>query len=185
MNEALEIRLSKKTLSFLKNFSEINKSIVIKASHKTLATMAVNKNILAFSSCAEDIPEDLPIYDLPLFVKTCSMFEQPHLVFLGKNKVYIVDKATKGKATYVKSDPDIIVQPPKTYDPNLPEKVVNFELTMRNLKLLKEAAYNFGVTDFCVNSFQGELSISVRDKKTDNSHVFSVPVEKVVWEADY
>ena len=149
MNEALEIRLSKKTRSFLKNFSEINKSIVIKASQKTLATMAVNKNILAFSSCAEDIPEDLPIYDLPLFVKTCSMFEQPHLVFLGKNKVYIVDKATKGKATYVKSDPDIIVQPPKTYDPNLPEKVVNFELTMRNLKILKEAAYNFGVTDFC------------------------------------
>ena len=59
----------------------------------------------------------------------------------------------------MKSDPDIIVQPPKTYDPNLPEKVVNFELTMKNLKLLREAAYNFGVTDFCVNSFQGESCI--------------------------
>ena len=185
MNEAQEIRLSKKTIGFLKNFSEINKSIVIKALDKTLATMAVNKNILAFSSCSEEFPEDIPIYDLPLFVKTCSMFEQPHLVFLGKNKVYIADKATKGKATYMKSDPDIIVQPPKTYDPNLPEKVVNFELTMKNLKLLREAAYNFGVTDFCVNSFQGELSISVRDKKTESSHVFSVPVDKVIWEEDF
>ena len=56
---------------------------------------------------------------------------------------------------------------------------------MKNLKLLREAAYNFGVTDFCVNSFGGELSISVRDKKTESSHVFSVPVDKVIWEADY
>ena len=85
MNEATEIRLSKKTIAFLKNFSEINKSVVIKAAEKTLATMAVNKNILAFSSCGEEFPEDIPIYDLPLFVKTCSMFEQPHLIFMGKN----------------------------------------------------------------------------------------------------
>ena len=61
MNEAQEIRLSKKTIGFLKNFSEINKSIVIKAVDKTLATMAVNKNSLAFSSCSEEFPDDLQI----------------------------------------------------------------------------------------------------------------------------
>lgn len=180
------IKLSKKTISVLKSFSEINRSIFIEKHEKTLATMSLNKNILAFSSCGEEFPEDLPIYDLGLFVKTCMMFDNPHLVFAGNNKVHIIDQTTKGKATYVLSDPEIISgRPPSQYDPNLPEKVINFELKAQHLKQLREAASNFSVTDFCVYAYEGNVSVCVRDKKTDSSHVFSVPIDKVMWEKDF
>lgn len=180
------IRLSKKTISVLKSFSEINRSIFIEKEQKTLATMSLNKNILAFSACAEEFPQDLPIYDLGLFVKTCMMFDQPEILFTGSNKVMIIDQTTRGKATYVLSDPEIISgRPPSQYDPNLPEKVINFELKGQHLKQLRDAAQNFSVTDFCVYSYEGNVSVCVRDKKTESSHVFAVPIDKVMWEKEY
>ena len=51
------MKLSDKTISFLKNFSSINQSILFKEGTK-LRTISVMKNILAEATIPEDIPKD-------------------------------------------------------------------------------------------------------------------------------
>ena len=72
--EALKnVRLSKQTIGFLKNFSQINKSIFIERGG-FIDTISVNKNIIAYTDIKEFIPVDMAIYDLPLFLGAISLF---------------------------------------------------------------------------------------------------------------
>ena len=93
------VKLSKQTVNFLKNFSTINKSILIKAGN-FIDTISVNKNIISFTDIKEYIPVDMAIYDLPLFLGALSLFETPTLFFPDEKKVIIYDENTKGKTTY-------------------------------------------------------------------------------------
>ena len=56
------MKLSDKTLSLLKNFSNINQSILFKEG-SSLRTISVMKNILAEAKITEEIPKDFGIYD--------------------------------------------------------------------------------------------------------------------------
>ena len=60
------MKLSDKTLSLLKNFSNINQSILFKKG-SSLRTISVMKNILAEATITEEIPKDFGIYDLSQF----------------------------------------------------------------------------------------------------------------------
>ena len=57
------MKLSEKTLTLLKNFSNINQSILFKQG-SSLRTISVMKNILAEATIDEDLPTDFGIYDL-------------------------------------------------------------------------------------------------------------------------
>ena len=72
------IQLSKYSVDTLRNFSTINKSILIRPG-KFIETMSVNKNIIAQSQIKEFIPEEMAIYDLPLFLGALSLFKDPWL----------------------------------------------------------------------------------------------------------
>ena len=61
------MKISKQTLSMLKNFSDINMSIEVKAGN-TLRTVSVQKNILAQTDIEETFPQDFAIYDLSRFL---------------------------------------------------------------------------------------------------------------------
>ena len=120
------IQLSKRTIDILRNYSNINKSILINPG-KDISTMSVNKNIIAMTTVQEKFPEQMAIYDLPLFLGALSLFKKPWLHFPDNKKVVIYDEDTKGKTTFYYSDPDIIVTPPE-FNPDLPEKEFIFEL---------------------------------------------------------
>ncbi len=171
------IQLSKKTIDILRNFSTINKSILIKDG-KFLQTMSVNKNIIAQAQISEFIPEQMAIYDLPLFLGALSLFKKPTLLFTDGKKVIIYDEDTKGKTTFYYSDPEIIVTAPE-FDPRLTDIELMFDLPQNDLTQLMQAAKVYGVEDLCINGFEGEYSICVRDKKNTTSNVFSLPLRKV------
>jgi hypothetical protein len=61
------MKLSDKTLKILKNFSEINQSILIKEGNE-LRTISVMRNILAEAKVEEQFPKDFAIYDLNRFL---------------------------------------------------------------------------------------------------------------------
>ena len=174
------IQLSKKTIDILRNFSTINKSILIKTG-KWVETMSVNKNIIAMTQVHEAFPEDMAIYDLPLFLGALSLFKKPWLNFPDDKKVIIYDEDTQGKTTYYYSDPEIIVTPPD-FNTNLPDVELMFDLPHSDITQLLQAAKVYGVEDLCVNGYSGEYSICVRDNKNKTSNVFSLPLKKVVFE---
>ena len=171
------IQLSKSTIDLLRNFSTINKSILIQEG-SYIQTMSVNKNIIGMGKIKEFIPNDMAIYDLPLFLGALSLFKKPWLNFPDDKKVIIFDEETKGKTVFYYSDPEIIVTPPE-FNKDLPDQELMFDLPQADTQQLLQAAKVYGVEDLCINGFQGEYSICVRDNKNKTSNVFSLPLKKV------
>lgn len=171
------IQLSKSTIDLLRNFSTINKSIIIEEG-SYVQTMSVNKNIIAMTTVQEKFPEQMAIYDLPLFLGALSLFKKPWLNFPDDKKVIIFDEETKGKTVFYYSDPEIIVTPPE-FNKDLPEQELMFNLPQSDLTQLMQAAKVYGVEDLCINGYKGEYSICVRDNKNKTSNVFSLPLKKV------
>jgi len=171
------IQLSKSTIDLLRNFSTINKSIIIEEG-SYVQTMSVNKNIIGMGKIKEFIPVDMAIYDLPLFLGALSLFKKPWLNFPDDKRVIIFDEDTKGKTVFYYSDPEIIVTPPE-FNKDLPEQELMFNLPQSDLTQLMQAAKVYGVEDLCINGYKGEYSICVRDNKNKTSNVFSLPLKKV------
>ena len=73
--------ISKETIDILKNFSSINKSIVIKPGN-TIRTLSVNKNILASAKIEESISEQISIYDLSSFLGCLSLLINLNLILV-------------------------------------------------------------------------------------------------------
>ena len=69
----LVMKLSDKTVNLLKNFSNINQSILFKEGSK-LRTISVMKNILAEAEVNESFPKDFGIYDLNQFLNGCLLY---------------------------------------------------------------------------------------------------------------
>ena len=61
------MKLSDSTLTLLKNFSNINQSLLFKEGN-SLRTISVMKNILAEATIDEEFPKDFGIYDLNQFL---------------------------------------------------------------------------------------------------------------------
>ena len=180
IQSAKTVKLSKATIDLLRNYSTINKSIVI-PSGKDLQTISVNKNIISMTTIREFIPEQMAIYDLPLFLGALSLFKQPYLNFPDNKKVVVFDEETKGKTVFYYSDPSVIVTPPE-FNGDLPEKDLHFDLPQADINQLMQAAKIYGVEDLCIYGYEGDYSICVKDKKNDTSNVFSLPLKKVTFE---
>ena len=72
MSAKTHMKLSNNTTNILKNFSQINQSILIKQGNK-LKTISVMKNILAEAEIEEDFEADFAIYDLNQFLSGLSL----------------------------------------------------------------------------------------------------------------
>ena len=82
------MKLSKSTLDILKNFKEINQSILFKQGN-SLKTISVMKNILAEATIEEELPKDFGIYDLSQFLNGIDLHQSPDLDFSNDNHVVI------------------------------------------------------------------------------------------------
>ena len=166
------MKLSDKTLSFLKNFSTINQSLLFKQGNK-LRTISVMKNILAEANISEEIPKDFGIYDLSQFLNGLSLHQNPELDF--GNDGHVVIKEGRMRSKYFFADPNVIITPPeKAID--LPSEDVSFELRTEQLDKLLKAAAIYQLPDLAVIGEAGVVKLLVRDKKNDTSNDFSVIV---------
>ena len=167
------MKLSEKTLSFLKNFSTINQSILFKKGNK-LRTISVMKNILAEVTIDEELPKDFGIYDLTQFLNiNTTLFQSPELDF--ENEGYVMIREGRQRQRFFFADPSVIVTPP---DKNLelPTEDVSFELKTDQLDRLLKAAAISQLPDLCVVGENGAVKLLVRDKKNDTSNDYSVTV---------
>ena len=166
------MKLSDKTVNLLKNFSNINQSILFKEGSK-LRTMSVMKNILAEAEVVEEFPKDFGIYDLNQFLNGMGLHQNPDLDF--ENHGHVVIKEGRMRSKYFFADPSVIVTPPdKNLD--LPSEDVSFELNTQQLDRLLKAAGIYQLPDLSVIGKAGVVKILVRDKKNDTSNDFAITV---------
>lgn len=166
------MKISDKTLNLLKNFSQINQSILFKEG-KSLRTMSVMKNILAEAVIDENIPKDFGIYDLNQFLNGLSLHQNAELDFANEN--YAVIKEGKMRSKYFFADPNVIVSPPDK-PIVLPSEDVCFQLTTQQLDKLKKAAAIYQLEDLSAVGENGVVKMLVRDKKNESSNDFSIVV---------
>ena len=167
------MKLSDKTLSFLKNFSTINQSLLFKQGSK-LRTISVMKNILAEATIDEELPKDFGIYDLTQFLNiNTTLFQSPELDF--ENEGYVMIREGRQRQRFFFADPSVIVTPPEK-NLELPSEDVSFELKTDQLDRLLKAAAISQLPDLCVVGENGAVKLLVRDKKNDTSNDFSIVV---------
>ena len=166
------MKLSDKTLTLLKNFSNINQSILFKKG-SSLKTISVMKNILAEATIDEDLPTDFGIYDLNQFLNGLGLHQSPELDFA--NEGHVVIKEGKSRTKYFFADPNVIVTPPDK-EITLPDETVSFELSTDQLDKLLKAAAIYQLPDLAVVGGDGVVKIVVRDKKNDTSNNYAVTV---------
>ena len=166
------MKLSESTLSLLKNFSNINQSILFKQGSK-LRTISVMKNILAEATIEEEIPKDFGIYDLGQFLNGLGLHHDPELDFA--NDGHLVIKEGRMCSKYFFADPNVIVTPPDK-EISIPTEDVTFELSTQQLDKLLKAAGIYQLPDLAVIGEAGVVKLLVRDKKNDTSNTFAVTV---------
>ena len=166
------MKLSKSTLDILKNFKEINQSILFKQG-TSLKTISVMKNILAEATIEEEIPKDFGIYDLSQFLNGIDLHQSPDLDFTNDNHVVIKEGRMRSK--YFFADPSVIVSPPEK-SITLPSVDVEFTLRSSQLDRLLKAAGVYHLSDLSVVGDGKEIKMVVLDRKNDTSNDFSIVV---------
>ena len=171
----MDMKLSEKTISLLENFSSINQSILVKKGSK-LRTISVMKNILAEADVDENFEKDFGIYDLPQFLNGVNLMNDPDIDL--KHESYMILR--EGQTTKVKfafADPDVIISPPEK-GIELPSADVTFQLDSIQLQKLLKASSVYQLPDLAAVGNGKEITLTVRDKKNDNSNEFSLKVGK-------
>lgn len=166
------MKLSDDTITVLKNFSNINKSILIKKGSK-LKTISVLKNIYAVADVGEEFSKDFAIYDLNEFLNGLSLHQDPEFDFT--NDSYLTIKEGKRKVKYFYADPEVIVSPPDK-DIDLPSEDVCFQLEHSQLDKLIKASAVYKLPDLSAVGEAGVIRLVVRDKNNDTSNEYSITV---------
>jgi hypothetical protein len=165
------VKLSKNTFDILKNFASINSNLLVKTGN-VIKTLSPMKNIMATATVTEDFDTEFGIWDLNKFLGTITLFDNPELCFSEK----YVTIAGKGNASvkYHYSDPSLLMT--ATQNLNMPEPVVEFELTQKMFSELQKAASVLQVPDICVRSNNDTLELVVLDKNDKGSNSYSIEI---------
>ena len=173
------MKISNKTLDVLKNFSEINQSILIKKGKK-LKTVSALKNILAHADVEEDFPQDFAIYQLNEFIGVLSTMNNPDLTFHDK---YVMLSQENGACTkYFYAEPSVVISPEK--DIVMPSEEINFTLLEKQYNDLLKMSSILQLNDILVKGCpksNGQY-LAVTNKKNDTSNDYSVKVGEDVTE---
>ena len=160
-------------MDILKNYSEINQSIVIKEGNE-IKTISALKNILSKTVVKEHFPKDFAIYDLPTFIGFHSLMTEPDFSF-NDDCVIMSDKNGKGKYFY--AEPSLVVTPPDK-DINMPESDIQFELKNEVLEDIMKKANVLKLADIGLKSCPKSkgLYLYATNKKSSSSNDYSVKV---------
>jgi hypothetical protein len=132
------MKISKQTMEILKNFSSINRNVMIEAGNY-IHTRTVERNMYAGATIEDEFPKSFGIYDLSQLLGVISLFSEPELEF-GESSLTI--SQGKNRVEYRYAAPEILAFP----DKKLPEPSFDatFTLTEENLKSLLKAGAVLG-----------------------------------------
>jgi len=167
------MKISKTTMDVLKNFSEINQSIVIKEGNE-IKTISALKNILSKATVAENFPKDFAIYDLPTFIGIQSTMSEPDFDF--KDDCMVMSEG-RGKGKYFYAEPSLVVTPPEK-EIEMPESDIKFELKEDDFENIMKKANILKLADVCLKSCtkSNSMYLYTTNKNNDTSNDYSVKV---------
>ena len=167
------MKLSKETISVLKNFSTIQPNLVVKPG-STISTLADAKNIIAEANVKETFPQEFGIYNLNEFINALSLVEDPELEF-SESYVTIVGKDSS-KVTYHFADPSILTT--KEKEIAMPPSELSVTLTDDQINTIRRAAGALGQSVLSFTVENDECIARVKDPNNASANSFSIVVKK-------
>jgi hypothetical protein len=165
------MKFSDRTLTILKSFSTINKSIQMKPGN-VLKTITPEKTLIAIATIPDEIPSEACIYDLSRFLSIHGLYESPEVEF--KDNHFIISEG-KGKTKYVYADVSMIHAAPDK-EMNLPPADVEVDVSWADMQSVIKAA---GVLQFGQIAFVGEdgkCYLRAIDSANPTSDTFGVEI---------
>lgn len=165
------MKFSERTITVLKSFSSINKSILMKEGN-TLKTVTPEKTLVATATIPDQIPSQACIYDLSRFLSILSLYSDPDVEFHDK---YFMIIAGKQRTKYVYADISMIHAAPEK-DIQLPSADVEVDVSWEDLQSVIKAA---GVLQFQEVAFVGQagkIYLKAIDGNNANSDDYGVEI---------
>lgn len=167
------MKLSKNTLSILKNFASINPSMFLRQGN-ILTTKSVNNVIYAEATIDDVIDSDIGIYDVSEFLSTLGLFNDDFEIVAGvaDQEIKIQDKRSSVKYSLV--DPSVIVFPAKTVA--FPVADVHFTLRSEDMTQIMKAASTLGLPEIMITNTNGKIVIKAVNSKDDTANSYALEV---------
>lgn len=160
--------LSEGAVTVLKNFAQINPSILFKPGNE-LSTISTQKTILCTATVDETFPVKGAIYDLNRFLGVLTLFDNPELSFDEKRIIIKQEGKTIG---YTFADERMIVAPPERKI-EFPEPDVTVELMWKEIQNVLRAASVMGLPEIALVGASGKISICATDSSNPTIDTYS------------
>ena len=163
------MKFANETLSVLKNFASINPGIVFKPG-SVIKTMHPQKTIMASARITETIPSVARIYDLPRFLATLSLFDDPDVEF--KDDRFIISSGNR-TVSYTYAAEAMVMSPPDK-EINFPSPDLTVNITWKDLDSVIRAAGVLKLSEIAFINADNKISVSAVDSKNTSADVYSV-----------
>jgi hypothetical protein len=165
------MKFSNETLSVLKSFTGINKSIQMKPGN-ILKTITPEKTLIAIAEIPDEIPSEACVYDLSRFLSILGLYNDPDVEFGDK---YFTISEGKRRTKYVYADISMIHTPPEK-DINIPSEDVVVSVTESDLSSVLKAAGVLQFTEIAFVGENGKCTLKAIDSANDNTDDFGVEI---------
>ncbi len=156
------MKFTPNTLEILKNFSNINPSILFKDGD-VLMTRSTSNTIIAIGHLDQHIEKTFAILDLSQFISVLSLYKEPNLVF-DDDKVIIGEDNRNVKYKYTEPSLITCVDYEKIKNTKLPFKeIANFTLTTDQIQKMLKSAAVLSLPNITFECNKGKLSITSCD----------------------
>lgn len=169
------MKFSTDTLNILKNFSNINPSIVFKAG-STIRTISPQKTVMAAATIGEYVDQQAGVYDLSRFLATLGLFENPEVVF-GTDRFTI--KGGKSELKYTYTSESLIVSPPDK-DIIVPDPEATINVSWQSIDSVIRATGVLQLPEVAFVSDGTTITLSAVDSKTSTADKYDVVIAEGV-----
>lgn len=162
------MKISEGTLNVLKNFSQINPSILLKPG-ATISTVSTQKTILATAELPEEFPVKGGIYDLNRFLGVVTLFEDPEFTF-DEQRVTVSQDGRSIRYTF--ADERMILTPPER-GIEFPSPDLEVEVQWKEIQNVLRASSVMNLPEIALVGANGKVSLCAMDTKNPTADNYS------------
>lgn len=164
------MKLSKQTLSILKNYANINSNLLLKEG-KILKTVSPQNNVFSSVTVEEEFPREFGIYDLNQFLGVLSLFSDPDIEF--QEKIAII-KEGKTSIKYFAAESAVLKVPVEGKTIRIANVDVEFDITGGMLSSAIKTAGILSAPDISIVGENGELQLIVGNLQMSNANTYNL-----------
>ena len=175
------MKLSNKTISILKSMNTINIGMVMPAG-KMIQVESEPRDIFVRCDIEEEFTQEFGIYDMPAFINTINMFDDPDLDFQadrvaissGRNAIdyhYVTDKSYIAHGDWLDIKDDAYV--------------LTFDLSEDDIKNIQKASSIMGLDQLEFTNNDGKIICTLISKAKDTKNRYAVELSDCDKKLDF